>query len=392
MIAGRYFRFVLHSAPMHLEKQRLAEDKAGEKKWRRWGPFLSERQWGTVREDYSDHGNSWASFPHDHSRRRAYRWGEDGLQGWTDHQCRMCFSPALWNGNDTILKERLFGLGGNEGNHGEDVKECYYYLDSTPTHSYTKALYKYPQATFPYTAIREKNQALGRTGPELELADMGLFDDGKYFDVVQEVAKRSPNDILWRITVTNHGKRAAPIHVLPTLWFRNVWSWENNREMPVHKPSLTGDGAGITARHESLGDFRLLVDSPDFPALVPWIFTENETNSESVFGTPNSTPYVKDAFHRYLIHGENAAVSPTPSGTKSAAHLKFMIPAGKSITVRCRLHSTTETNGFENFEEFDEIFHQRIAESDEFYDDIILKNISRDERLICRQGSVKIRL
>ena len=386
MIAGRYFRFVLHSAPMHFEKQRLAEDKAGEKKWRRWGPFLSERQWGTVREDYSDHGNSWASFPHDHSRRRAYRWGEDGLQGWTDHQCRMCFSPALWNGNDTILKERLFGLGGNEGNHGEDVKECYYYLDSTPTHSYTKALYKYPQATFPYTAIREKNQALGRTGPELELADMGLFDHGKYFDVVQEVAKRSPNDILWRITVTNHGKRAAPIHVLPTLWFRNVWSWENNREMPVHKPSITSDGAGITARHESLGDFRLLVDSPDFPALVPWIFTENETNSESVFGTPNSTPYVKDAFHRYLIHGENAAVSPTPSGTKSAAHLKFMIPAGKSITVRCRLHSTTETNGFENFEEFDEIFHQRIAESDEFYDDIIPKNISRDERLICRQG------
>ena len=371
---------------MNREKERLADDEAGNEKWRRWGPFLSERQWGTVREDYSDHGNSWASFPHDHARRRAYRWGEDGLQGWTDRQCRMCFAPALWNGHDTILKERLFGLGGNEGNHGEDVKECYYYLDSSPTHSYTKALYKYPQDAFPYTAIREENQRLGRMGPELELADMGLFDKGRYFDVTQEVAKRSPEDMLWRITVTNHGPRAAPIHVLPTLWFRNSWSWGENRESPINKPRITADGAAVFAKHESLGQYRFLVESPDFEKRVPWLFTENETNSESLFGTENSSPYVKDAFHRYLIHGEKAAVSLDHSGTKAAAHLKFMVPAGKSITVRCRLHSTKDTNGFAAFEEFDKTFTQRIEECDAFYDDVISKAISRDERLICRQG------
>jgi hypothetical protein len=371
---------------MDREKERLAEDQLGEKKWRRWGPFLSERQWGTVREDCSDHGNSWASFPHDHARRRAYRWGEDGLQGWTDRQCRMCFAPALWNGQDTILKERLFGLGGNEGNHGEDVKECYYYLDSTPTHSYTKALYKYPHGSFPYTAIREENQRLGRTGRELELADMGLFDEGRYFDVVQEVAKRSPEDILWRITVTNHGKNPAPIHVLPTLWFRNIWSWENNREKPVRKPQITGDAEGVHADHENLGHFRFFVDSPDFHLEVPWLFTENETNFQSVFGSPNHSHHVKDAFHRYLIHGEKNAISPTPHGTKAAAHLKFVVPPGASITVRCRLHASKEDNGLAQFEEFDECFAQRIHESNEFYDSIIPKDISANERLICRQG------
>jgi Glycosyl hydrolase family 63 C-terminal domain len=371
---------------MHREHSRITEDQASGKKWQRWGPYLSERQWGTVREDYSDHGNSWAAFPHDHARRRAYRWGEDGLQGWTDRQCRMCFAPALWNGNDTILKERLFGLGGNEGNHGEDVKECYYYLDSTPTHSYTKALYKYPHAMFPYTALREKNQAIGRSGPELELADLGIFDEGRYFDVLQEVAKRSPEDILWRITVTNHGPVAAPIHVLPTLWFRNIWSWGKNHETPYKNPVIRAEGSGVFAQHENLGDFRFFVDSPDFPDRPAWLFTENETNLQG-FGTqPNRTPYVKDAFHRYLIQGEKSAVSPTPSGTKAAAHLSFIIPAGKSITIRCRLHELTETNDCEEFDSFDEIFTQRINESDAFYDGIITKGISDDERLICRQG------
>lgn len=371
---------------MTRENERLAEDKAGGKKWRRWGPYLSERQWGTVREDDSDHGNSWAAFPHDHSRRRAYRWGEDGLQGWTDRQCRLCFAPALWNGQDTILKERLFGLGGNEGNHGEDVKECYYYLDSTPTHSYTKALYKYPQARYPYTEIREENQRLGRTGPELELADMGIFKEGRYFDVVQEVAKRSPEDILWRITITNRGPDAAPIHILPTLWFRNTWSWDIDRENLASKPVIIGIPEGLRALHDSLGEFRFLVDPPSPRTKLKWLFTENDTNSESFGGPANPSPHVKDAFHRHLIHGDKNAVSPKPQGTKAAAHLSFIIPPGKTITVRCRLHAVGETNGLSGFEQFDETFASRAAESDDFYDEVIPKGIPDTERLICRQG------
>jgi hypothetical protein len=371
---------------MTRENERLAEDKAGGKKWRRWGPYLSERQWGTVREDDSDHGNSWAAFPHDHSRRRAYRWGEDGLQGWTDRQCRLCFAPALWNGQDTILKERLFGLGGNEGNHGEDVKECYYYLDSTPTHSYTKALYKYPQARYPYTEIREENQRLGRTGPELELADMGIFKEGRYFDVVQEVAKRSPEDILWRITITNRGPDAATIHILPTLWFRNTWSWDIDRENLASKPVIIGIPEGLRALHDSLGEFRFLVDPPSPRTKLKWLFTENDTNSESFGGPANPSPHVKDAFHRHLIHGDKNAVSPKPQGTKAAAHLSFIIPPGKTITVRCRLHAVGETNGLAGFEQFDETFASRAAESDDFYDEVIPKGIPDTERLICRQG------
>jgi len=371
---------------MTREHERLDEDNARQKHWKSWGPYLSERQWGTVREDYSEHGNSWANFPHDHARRRAYRWGEDGLNGWSDRHGHLCFAPALWNGNDTILKERLFGLGGNEGNHGEDVKECYYYLDSTPTHSYTRVLYKYPQATFPYTAIRVENQRLGREGPELELADMGIFDEGRYFDVTQEVAKRSPEDMLWRITVTNHGPVAAPIHVLPSLWFRNVWSWGDQRDAPFQKPDISLDGNSVIATHESLGSYRFHVDSPDFKGTVPWLFTENETNTLSVFGTEDGGKYSKDAFHRFVVKGLKDAISPKPSGTKTAAHLKFIVPAGKTITIRGRLHSLKETNDIEAFDQFDETFAARISESDEFYEEVIPKDISYEERLICRQG------
>jgi hypothetical protein len=372
---------------MNQENHRLSQEENRAKNWKRWGPYLSERQWGTVREDYSDHGNSWAAFPHDQARRRAYRWGEDGLQGWTDRGCRLCFAPALWNGNDSILKERLFGLGGNEGNHGEDVKECYYYLDSTPTHSYTKALYKYPQKKFPYTEIRLENERLGRLGPELELADMGIFDHNEYFDVFQEVAKRSPQDILWRITIANRAAVEAPIHLLPTVWFRNTWTWGIDPEAPINKPIISQEGNTLLIDHEGLGKFRFHIDVADDPSRhVKWLFTENETNHESLGDRMNSTPYTKDAFHRYVIHRDLRAVSPHRSGTKAAAHYTFHIPAGQSVTVMARLHHLEEHNNLSGMELFEETFADRIREADEFYEEIIPTGISNEERLICRQG------
>jgi Glycosyl hydrolase family 63 C-terminal domain len=371
---------------MNEENIRLSEDADRAKNWKRWGPYLSERQWGTVREDYSDHGNAWAAFPHDQARRRAYRWGEDGLQGWCDRGCRLCFAPALWNGKDSILKERLFGLGGNEGNHGEDVKECYYYLDSTPTHSYTKALYKYPHAKFPYTDIRLENERRGRLGPELELADMGIFDESRYFDVLQETAKRSPQDILWRITVTNRGPAAAPIHVLPTVWLRNTWTLGSDPEDPIEKPNIRLDGDSLLIEHQTLGDFRFHIEPEVAGVEAKWLFTENETNHESLGDRKNSTPYTKDAFHRHIIHKEKGAVSPEPTGTKAAAHFVFRIPAGESVKIRCRLHRIDEDNGIEGLAHFRETFAARIREADEFYEEVIPKGISAEERLICRQG------
>ena len=371
---------------MNQEKFRLSEEENRAKNWKRWGPYLSERQWGTVREDYSDHGNSWAAFPHDHARRRAYRWGEDGLQGWTDRGCRLCFAPALWNGQDSILKERLFGLGGNEGNHGEDVKECYYYLDSTPTHSYTKALYKYPQSKFPYTQIRLENERLGRLGPELELADMGLFDESRYFDVLQEVAKRSPQDILWRITITNRGAAAAPLHLLPTVWFRNIWTLGSESETPLSKPVIRLEGDALLIKHETLGDFRFHVDNVAGNVSPEWLFTENESNHESMGDQKNTTPYTKDAFHRHIVNKEKEAVSPKMEGTKAAAHYTFQIPAGESVTLRCRLHHLDEDNGIAGLSHFQDTFSERIREADEFYDEVIPAGISSEEQLICRQG------
>ncbi|MEJ6561325.1 MAG: glucosidase [Akkermansiaceae bacterium] len=372
---------------MSIEQERLAEEKAREKNWRRWGPYLSERQWGTVREDYSDHGNSWEAFPHDHARSRAYRWGEDGLQGWCDRQCRLCFAPALWNGQDTILKERLFGLTGPEGNHGEDVKECYYYLDSTPTHSYTKALYKYPQARFPYTRLREKNGARGRDERELELEDIGVFDEGRYFDVVQEVAKRTPQDLLWKFTITNHGPEEAEIHLLPQLWFRNTWKWGNEYEEPRRQPVIVKQDDHLLASHDILGDFYFYAEAEgESPVDQKWIFTDNETNYARIFGSKGSEPFVKDAFHRHVCDGEKKVLNPEEKGTKAAAHFVLKIPAGETVVVRCRLNLKDEDSGFAGLEHFEETFQERIREADEFYEAINPKKLSAEETQISRQA------
>ncbi|MBK1832541.1 MGH1-like glycoside hydrolase domain-containing protein [Roseibacillus ishigakijimensis] len=369
------------------ERTRLAEEAAREKNWRRWGPYLSERQWGTVREDYSADGNSWGAFPHDHARSRAYRWGEDGLQGWCDRQCRLCFSPALWNGQDDILKERLFGLTGPEGNHGEDVKECYYYLDSTPTHSYTKALYKYPQAKFPYVKLRDENGKRGYLDRELELADTGAFQDGRYFDVLQEVAKRSPQDLLWKISLTNRGPETAEIHLLPHLWFRNTWKWGNEYEEPVRRPDIRRKGAGLEAQHGNLGKFRFYASLADQACSeTAWLFTENETNYPRVFKTPGPSPYVKDAFHRHLINQEVDAINPEEKGTKATAHFKLLIAPGETVVVHCRLHELKEDNGFQELDHFEETFAERIAEANEFYQEVIPRNLSAAEENMCRQG------
>lgn len=371
---------------MTREHQRLMEDRQRTRNWKRWGSYLSERQWGTVREDDSDHGNSWATVTHDHARKRAYRWGEDGLNGWCNRKGQLCFAPALWNGVDSILKERLFGVGGNEGNHGEDVKECYYYLDATPTHSYTKALYKYPQRAYPYNEIVEDNRRMGREGPERELADMGLFEGGRYFDVVQEVAKRTPEDLLWRLTIINHGPDAAPLFVLPSLWFRNTWAWGNEREATMNMPSISREDDFLRVRHENLGNYRFYVEASACEGEMVWLFTENDSNTQDLFGVKNATPYVKDAFHRFLIHGDQHAVSPEQIGTKAAALLRLMIPAGATVVIRCRLHAEAEHNDLARLERFDETIAERAAECEEFYAAIIPANISSEERMICRQG------
>ena len=367
---------------MNFEKQRLQEDIDRTANWKRWGPYLSERQWGTVREDYSGDGNSWDAFSHDDSRRRAYRWGEDGLQGWSDRKCRLCFSIALWNTNDSILKERLYGLTGHQGNHGEDVKECYYYKDSTPTHSYTKALYRYPQARYPYTDLWKENDRRSRDESEYELEDTGIFKEDRFFDIVQEVAKRNDNDLLWRITVTNHGPDDAPLHILPTVWFRNTWRKGTGAEADLAKPTIEMEEDHLKLWHEELGDFEFHATSEDLePA---WLFTENASDNETLFGTPNHDDHVKDAFHKLIIHNDEEAVSPDERGTKSAAHFVANIPAEKTVTVLCRLHE--KGSPIYGLDQAGEVFEQRIAEADQFYDEISPENACSDERKIFREG------
>jgi len=367
------------------EEQRLAEDERREKNWKRWGPYLAERQWGTVREDYSGDGSCWTYLSHDQARSRAYRWGEDGLLGWTDRECRLCFAVALWNGKDPILKERLFGLSNPEGNHGEDVKEHYFYLDSTPTHSYCKALYKYPQAEFPYNRLVEENARRGRSEREFELSDTGVFAERRYFDVYAEYAKASADDILIRITVANRGPDEAEIHLLPTLWFRNSWSWGCTHEGCTLKPRLKRQTAtSVISDHESLQRFRfdaglLNGEAPEF------LFTDNETNVKRVFGAENPTQYVKDAFHEYVIGGKTDAVSPKGFGTKVAAVYKVKVPAGGQVSVDLRLTDASLKIGTPFGNDFDQVFAARKSEADEFYE-VIHGQTSADQKLVARQA------
>ena len=370
------------------EKIRLDEDKARAKNWKRWGTYLSERQWGTVREDYSSSQDSWDYFTHDQARSRAYRWGEDGLLGWTDRQCRVCFAPALWNGKDRILKERLFGLTGKEGSNGEDVKECYYYLDATPTHSYTKGLYKYPQSQYPYAELIKANQGRDKTLGEVELADLGYFKDEAYFDVFQEVAKRSPNDLLWKISVTNRGENTAPIHILPSIWFRNVWSWGGSHKESKLRPSMefSAQRGAIVLHHEELGEMLFYSEAEGAQTEGEWFFTENETNQERIFGSKSRSPYTKDAFHRYVIDGDVSAVNPEQKGTKGAACWSFEVPPGATVVVKCRLHTVDEDNGINGLAGFDRTLAERLAEADAFYESILPTGLNTEDALICRQG------
>ena len=367
---------------MTAEEERLAGDARRDKNWKRWGPYLAERQWGTVREDYSPDGKGWEYFPHDHARSRAYRWGEDGLLGFTDRECRLCFALALWNGRDPFLKERLFGLTNPEGNHGEDVKECYYYLDATPTYTYAKALYKYPQAEFPYARLVEESRRRSRADPEFELADSGVFDGGRYFDVFAEYAKASPNDILIRITVANRGPDAAELHLLPTLWFRNTWIWGCKHEGCGCEPriALAGDGM-LVAEHESLGKFRLAAgSSPRF------LFTNNETNTQRLFGAPNRSPHVRDAFHEYVVGNRTDAINPANTGTKAAAHYKLEIPAHGEAVVRLRLFSEDEAPSEPLGKAFDEVYALRQREADEYSASVRSARLDDEQHRVQRQA------
>jgi hypothetical protein len=373
-------------APAGAETLRLDEDAKRERNWKRWGPYLSERQWGTVREDYSPGGSCWDYFPHDHARSRAYRWGEDGLLGICDREARLCFALALWNGKDPILKERLFGLTGPEGNHGEDVKEQYFYLDSTPTHSYMKALYKYPLTEYPYARLVEENRRRGRHEGELELADTGAFDAGRYVDVFAGYAKASPNDVLIRITLANRGPEPAAVHVLPQLWFRNTWSWGRSAEGYWARPRIARAGeAELSAEHETLGRFRLAAaPAPSGPA-PRLLFTENETNAARLFGAANATPYAKDAFHEYVVHGRAEAVNPAQTGTKAAVHYVLELAPGAQQTLRLRLFAEDEAPKQAFGYDFQWVFEQRQREADEFYAGRIPAD-EPEERRVARQG------
>jgi hypothetical protein len=360
------------------ERRRLAEARDGTVKWRRWGPYLADRQWGTVREDYSADGDAWAYLPHDHARSRAYRWGEDGLFGISDERGRLNFALALWNGQDPILKERLFGLTGPEGNHGEDVKEVYAHLDATPTGSYLKALYRYPQGAYPYADLISENGRRDRDTPEYELADTGILDEDRFFDLVIEYAKAGPEDIVIRVAATNRGPEAATLHLLPTLWYRNTWSWGHDPERPtIGIDPARADGRTLQASHQRMGDYRLAIDRD-----ADWMFTNNDTNTERLFGTPNATPYVKDAFHAAIVDGRTGAVDPAATGTKAAAHVKLELDAGATVTLRLRLARTLAEDPFVDA---DMVLADRITDADVFFTPLA-DDLTGDEALVQRRA------
>jgi hypothetical protein len=372
---------------MTAEHLRLTQSRDRTANWQRWGPYLADRQWGTVREDYSATGECWTYFPHDHARSRAYRWGEDGLMGICDRECRLCFALALWNGNDPILKERLFGLSGPEGNHAEDVKEVYFYVDSSPTHSYMKALYKYPQAAFPYDWLVAENRRRGRLDPEFELADTGIFKGNRYFDVVAEYAKANTDDILIRITVANRGPEAATLHLLPTLWFRNSWSWGCTHEGCEIKPRIEADpGGGLRASHVSLGTFHFLAESAPDGSKPPILFTENETNVERLFKLSNQGRPVKDAFQEFVVEGKQNAVSSRPFGTKAAPYYVLNVPAGGERIVHLRLFAENQAPAMPFGADFERVFADRIQDADEFYDAHLDPDMLPEAKNVSRQA------
>jgi hypothetical protein len=367
---------------MTAEEQRLEESRLRKVHWKRWGPYLSERQWGTVREDYSANGDAWNYFSHDQARSRAYRWGEDGIAGLSDRHQVICIALALWNGRDPILKERLFGVTNGQGNHGEDVKECYFYLDSTPTHSYMKFLYKYPQAEFPYAKLLEENSRRGRQDPEFELLDTGVFGQNRYFDVFVEYAKASPEDVLIRITAFNRGPEPAALRLLPTIWFRNTWAWGWDDYRPqlvtLRKPVMAGKGIEVQQRDYGVR-WLLLEGAPEL------LFTENDTNQQRLSGLPNRTPYVKDSFHEYIVHGARAAVNPAGTGTKAAGHYSLQIASGASAIVRLRL--TDQPPAGDAFGKgFEDVFAARITEAGEFFAKRVPSRLGPDARNVQRQA------
>ncbi|MEI6712904.1 MAG: glucosidase [Verrucomicrobiota bacterium] len=368
-----------HLTPEH---HRLHDDSTRQANWRRWGPYLAERQWGTVREDYSPDGEAWLSFPHEHAPMRTYRWGEDGLLGICDRQCRLCFSLALWNGKDSILKERLFGLTNPQGNHGEDAKEVWYYLDSTPTHSYMRGLYKYPQRAFPYEQLTRENAKRGRLDPEFEIQDTNAFDENRYFDVFVEYAKDSPEDLLIRITIENRGPEAASLDVLPTLWFRNTWNWGPVHGAVTKKPHLTHiEEHKVLAEHETLGRYHF-----QFEENAPLLFTENETNTQTLYGIPIAGGFAKDGIAQTVVHG-NKEATRAAFGTKVAPHYKLQIPAGGKHVLRLRLSlEGSLPESASAFEGFDHLMDHRREEADAFYRTNTSPNLNADQKLVVRQA------